>query len=246
MQTFKEYFSEGIENSTRHGIENSDNLTSMNEGLMKKALPFIAAGLTGLGHGASASDAISAQTNAVPASSHFKIHRKSAQEIDRDIKYKAYLDSLDKIKQEAPKVTKPVPVKKITPKAVRPDIFKVLIPAIAQKESGMFDNPDMAVGDHGKAFGRYQVHIEAVLDVNRIYGTHYKHRDMFNPYYAEDVLVKYLTYWGKFNNKHKGIPINYKTLASMWNGGGPKGFKNKRALAYARDVVNSLNTYASN
>ena len=239
MKTFKEFMLEESLESIGHTIGVSDTIVPMNEGILKRTMPYVAAGLAGLGS-ATASDTTNTQSNAVSQSPQYRTHVKSASEIDREIKYKQYLDSLNKTKKETPKKQNPTIHQNI------PQFFKQLIPAIAQKETGSFANPDKAIGDHGKAYGRYQVHIEAVKDVNRIYGTHYKHSDMFNREKAEDVLVKYLTFWGKYNKKHKGIEMSYKNLAAMWNGGGPRGYKNSNALQYAKDVVNSLNTYASN
>jgi hypothetical protein len=242
MQTFKEYFNTDLEKTSGHVIESSDNITTMNEGLMKKAMPFIAAGLTGLGgmsHADVATNSISQPSN------NLRVHKKSAYDIDREIKYNQYLDSLNKTKKQAPKVAP-----KATPPSVKSkqnvDNIRKLIPAIAKQETGGIapNKRDRAIGDNGRALGRYQIHAEAVKDVNRIYKTNYTHKDMFDPVKAEDVLVKYLTFWGKFNKKHKGIEPSLKNLAAMWNGGGPSGFKNSKALNYAKSVLNHM--YASN
>src|SRR5690348_6047925 len=45
-----------------------------------------------------------------------------------------------------------------------------LLSAISTVESR---NDDLAIGDNGKARGRFQIHEEVVLDVNRVYGTSY-------------------------------------------------------------------------
>lgn len=129
--------------------------------------------------------------------------------------------------------------------------IKKIITSIEQQETGHLPQSkrDTAIGDNGRAFGRYQIHKGAVMDVNRVYGTNYKHSDMFNRKNAEDVLMKYLTFWGKYNNKHRKVELSYRNLAAMWNGGGPSGWKpsNKEAHHYANDVVNILkNKLASN
>jgi hypothetical protein len=117
--------------------------------------------------------------------------------------------------------------------------IKTLIPAIAKKETGHLKNPNNAIGDKGVAFGKYQIHPEVVKDVNTIYGTSYKHHEMFNPQKAVDVLVKYLSYWGKhFKQKH-GRPPTHRELAAIWNGG-PQGTNKQNAIIYAQDVIRFL------
>ena len=237
MITFEKHF---LENSRKKaGPTNSsyNNIEGMNEGIFKKTLPYVAAGLAGAGAmGVAHSNTESPKSQSKSPTLQVRQHKRSATDIDREIKFKQYQDLMNKKpKAEPPKIQSTEPIAK--PES---NIIKDMIPAIAHKETGHLSNPDKAVGDHGKAFGRYQIHEEAVKDVNRIYGTHYTHGDMFNPDKAKDVLIKYLTFWGNYNKKHKGIEMTVKNLAAMWNGGGPGGYKNAKALAYANDVVSHM------
>ena len=115
-----------------------------------------------------------------------------------------------------------------------------LIQAIAQQESGHLNNPNYAVGDNGRAFGKYQIHVEVIKDVNKVFKTNYKHKDMFDPYKSEKVLKLYLEHYGRiFVKKHKRLPTN-KELAAIWNGG-PNGYKKSKARIYADKVLKFLN-----
>lgn len=91
---------------------------------------------------------------------------------------------------------------------------------------------DLAVGDRGQAIGALQIHKSVIIDVNRFYGTHYRHQDMTNRVQARAVCEAYL--------KHYGRGCTTEQLARKWNGGGPRGDKYPATLAYWRKVQKHL------
>ena len=92
-----------------------------------------------------------------------------------------------------------------------------LLFVIAMVESG--GNPDVKDGDGGLAFGMYQIHSGYVQDVNRVYGTHYTHEDMRERKKAEDVVLKYLAYWGERYQINTGNPPTAEDYFRLHNGG---------------------------
>mgnify|MGYP003349418611 CR=1 FL=1 len=89
------------------------------------------------------------------------------------------------------------------------------------------------VGDNGRAIGPLQVHAGAVQDVNRAFGTSYKHRDMMDRAAATAVLDRYL--WIYAQPKRLGRPVTDSDRARIWNGG-PDGWRRAATLAYAERV----------
>jgi hypothetical protein len=93
------------------------------------------------------------------------------------------------------------------------------------------NDPD-SIGDSGRSYGILQIQRSVLSDVNRIYGTDYRHKDMFYEEAAEEVFMLYLCY-GKevFLKKHCRFPTE-KELVRMWNGGIYKGYKYKQTKDY--------------
>lgn len=88
---------------------------------------------------------------------------------------------------------------------------------IAMVESGANSNvPD---GDGGLAVGMYQIHQSYIDDVNRVYGTTYNHEDMRTRGKAEDVVIKYLNYWGSRYQLNTGKVPQVEDYCRMHNGG---------------------------
>lgn len=114
-------------------------------------------------------------------------------------------------------------------------------------ESGSIKNPDgIDKWDvNGYAIGRYQIHKVVVDDVNKHYGTRYKHQDMHNSAKAKDVLIKYITYWGNAYSKRTKKPVTYGVAARIWNGG-PKGYNKEGTLDYLSDFQVAKNQLALN
>lgn len=109
-----------------------------------------------------------------------------------------------------------------------------LVQALIRIESNGRDN---AVGDNGEALGPLQIHQATVKDVNRLYGTSYTHRDMFDRSKAIDVCHKYLAFYG--SEKRLGHVPTPEDHARIWNGG-PSGWKRKTTQGYWAKVRRHL------
>lgn len=77
-----------------------------------------------------------------------------------------------------------------------------------------------AVGDSGKAFGILQIHKVTVDEANRISGTSFTHRDMFDPANSRKVAEIVLGHYDRHIQKTTGKTATAKQLAFIWNGGG--------------------------
>jgi hypothetical protein len=113
---------------------------------------------------------------------------------------------------------------------------KSLVDAIIQVESG---GKKDAVGDKGKAKGILQIWDVVIQDVNRVYGTNYKHDDAFDPVKSKDIFDKYTTFWAKQYQKKTGKKATDEVIARIWNGG-PKGWKNPNTLGYWNKVKKEM------
>lgn len=112
-----------------------------------------------------------------------------------------------------------------------------LYTAIGEVESR---NNDLAVGDHGRAVGRYQIHMAVITDVNRIYGTAYSAEDRKDATKAREIMERYLAYWARHYERTQGKPATDEIKARIWNGG-PYGWRKKATLAYWEKVRNAQN-----
>ena len=104
------------------------------------------------------------------------------------------------------------------------------IRAIGQIES---KNTDSAIGDGGRAIGRYQIHDICVKASGLKDLLNYQHKDMADSVKAEHV------FWAvmginchTYAMKHGKYPT-YDELARMWNGG-PNGHNMKATLGYLK------------
>ena len=106
------------------------------------------------------------------------------------------------------------------------------------------NNDAEAIGDNGASYGILQIQRSVVSDVNRVYGTNYKHRDMFSEQASEEVFKLYLCLGKeKFLKKHDRFPTE-EELVRMWNGGIYKGYTyNQTKLYYQKylDVKQRIN-----
>jgi len=105
------------------------------------------------------------------------------------------------------------------------------------------NNPD-SIGDNGRSYGILQIQRSVLSDVNRIYGTDYRHKDMFDEDASEEVFMLYLCY-GKevFLKKHCRFPTE-EEMVRMWNGGIYKGYKYNQTKVYYQkylDVKEGIN-----
>lgn len=104
-----------------------------------------------------------------------------------------------------------------------------ILRAIAQVESNHNDN---AIGDGGKAIGRYQIHkvywVDAVEYDPSIGG---KYEDCKDPVYARKIVVAYLSRYAP--------NWNIDTVAGIHNGG-PKGHLKNATKVYRRKVKEAM------
>lgn len=109
----------------------------------------------------------------------------------------------------------------ITPNALE----RSVLDSVRQVESGGHPNPELAVGDSGKAIGPYQIWhaywADAVQYDPSIGGTY---ADCRNAAYAERVI---LAYWHRYAPSSPSA----EQLARIHNGG-PKGWKSKATVKY--------------
>ena len=94
-----------------------------------------------------------------------------------------------------------------------------------------------AIGDGGLAYGSLQIHRGVVLDVNRVYGTNYTHRDAFDRASAVDMFHKYLAIYAV--ERRLGREPTREDKARIWNGG-PNGFKKDVTRRYWAKVEAAL------
>jgi len=106
-----------------------------------------------------------------------------------------------------------------------------LIHAIGEVETGGIpeDRRDDAIGDQGRALGRYQVHRACALDAG------YRHEDAKDPVKARRIMV---LYWLRY------CPLaidarDYEAMARTWNGG-PRGVLKPATADYWRRVKSKL------
>lgn len=94
-----------------------------------------------------------------------------------------------------------------------------------------------AIGDNGRSYGVLQIQRSVLSDVNRVYGTNYRHKDMFDEKASEEVFMLYLCLGKeKFLKKHCRFPTE-EELVRMWNGGIYKGYTYKQTKKYYKKYL---------
>lgn len=109
------------------------------------------------------------------------------------------------------------------------NVLRTFLDAIAKVES---NNNDAAIGDAGKAIGRYQIwqiYWQDAVEYSPSIGGQYS--DCTNKDYAERVMVSYLLRYAKTAVENR----DYEKLARIHNGG-PRGHKKNATLAYWNKV----------
>lgn len=109
------------------------------------------------------------------------------------------------------------------------NVTAALLMALHGAECDLRMNPP--AGDHGKALGVLQIRVEVVRDVNRIYRTHYVHKDALSPKKSFEICRLYLNYYGRVYTKRTGKQPSEEVLARIWNGG-PDGWRERRTRTY--------------
>lgn len=108
------------------------------------------------------------------------------------------------------------------------DTIELILNIIKEKEgAGCCD-----VGDGGKAYGVYQIHKNAVKDVNKRFKTKYTHKDMFNENKARDVAKLYLKIGREYFIKKRKKEPTINEYLKMYNGGCFNGWNNRKAEKY--------------
>lgn len=113
---------------------------------------------------------------------------------------------------------------------------KDLYEAIAYVESRGID---CAVGDNGRAVGRYQLHKIYVDDVNRIAKTNYTYTDRLDAEKSLSMVKIYLDYYGKRYTRLTGKPVTDEVKARIHNGG-PDGFRKQSTSGYWEKVKEAM------
>jgi soluble lytic murein transglycosylase-like protein len=103
-----------------------------------------------------------------------------------------------------------------------------LLDAIALVESR--SNPK-AVGDSGRALGLYQIHRRYWIDGTRILGVGWSYDEAGDPAKAREVVRAYLMHYGQGRSLLEKARIH---------NGGPRGYRKKATLAYARKIARVL------
>jgi hypothetical protein len=104
-----------------------------------------------------------------------------------------------------------------------------LLAALIAVESG---GDNLALGDHGRSLGPLQITRAAVKDVNRVYGTSYRWRDMTNRPVAIWTASAYVRIYAPTN------PTD-EQMARILNGG-PEGHKKQSTEIYWRKVQKQM------
>jgi hypothetical protein len=107
--------------------------------------------------------------------------------------------------------------------------FSEILPLLKQVET----NGDIkAIGDDGKAFGILQIHKVCIDDVNRMYGTHYTHKDAFSERCSEEIFRLYINAGiDRFVAKYHTNPTE-QDIVRMWNGGIYDGYSRRTTVKY--------------
>lgn len=94
------------------------------------------------------------------------------------------------------------------------------------------NNKEAAVGDSGRAFGVVQIHKICVDDVNRMYGTSYRHAQVFEESVSKEVFMLYLKAGIKiYKRKYRRAPSESE-IVRMWNGSIYNGYKKPSTVKY--------------
>lgn len=98
-------------------------------------------------------------------------------------------------------------------------------------------NDPTAIGDGGDSWGVLQIQEAAVEDVNRYFGTHYHHKDMFNPTCAEEVASLYMKMGAELYFKKYGKHPTEEVLVRNHNGGIYRGYRINATVKYYREYM---------
>ena len=109
-----------------------------------------------------------------------------------------------------------------------------VLDAIAFVETSGEKNPNIAIGDNGKALGKYQIHRDYFADAiefNKALAI-YKYEDVTDPNVARKIVIAYITRYG-------GKNVSDEAAARIHNGG-PRGHKKNSTLGYWKKIQNAM------
>ena len=98
-------------------------------------------------------------------------------------------------------------------------------------------NSPCAIGDGGDSWGVLQIQEICVNDVNRYFGTHYTHKDMFQPECALEVFNLYTIMGVERYKRIHGVKPSTEVIVRNWNGGIYRGYKIKATISYYRKYL---------
>jgi len=98
-------------------------------------------------------------------------------------------------------------------------------------------NDPSAIGDGGDSYGVLQIQKICVDDVNRYYGTDYRHEDMFQVECAEEVFKLYATMGIERYIKKYGVEPGVEVIVRNHNGGIYTGYRRSTTKPYYRKYL---------
>ena len=120
------------------------------------------------------------------------------------------------------------------------EISRNLYDCIAKVETGGSKDPDCAVGDNGKAYGRYQiweVYYNDAVEFNPLLETWKNTKGHGSKTYSEQVMQSYMNRYA--TEARLGRKPTNEDIARIHNGG-PNGYKKESTLKYWKKVEKCL------
>ena len=99
-------------------------------------------------------------------------------------------------------------------------------------------NDPTAIGDGGDSWGVLQIQEAVVIDVNRYFGKHYHHVDVFDVVCAEEIAILYMRMGAELYYKKYSIKASDEVLVRFHNGGIYQGHKIKATIKYYKKYLN--------
>ena len=116
------------------------------------------------------------------------------------------------------------------------EVSDKLLNALSIVES---NNNPQAIRYGENSCGILQIRKICLDDVNRIYGTSYKHSDAFDPASARTIAKLYLKFYCKVYEKETGFKADDEVASRIWNGG-PDGWRKNSTKKYWNKVKKHL------
>ena len=114
---------------------------------------------------------------------------------------------------------------------VKADEYSEIVEVLKHVET--LNQPHL-IGDNGDSYGVLQIQWAAVKDVNRYFGTHYTHGQMFDVVCAEEVTKLYMQMGAELYFKKYGKQPTEEVLVRNHNGGIYRGHRIKATIPYYR------------